>query len=319
MWGFGSFPENSVLLLKARKFTKLLIIFVIMISIVIPVYNVSRYLSRCLDSILAQSVSDWEAICVDDGSTDGSSAVLDSYAANDSRIKVFHTTNQGASRARNFALKKVTGTYLMMIDSDDFIHPQTFEICLNHIERNNSDAVMFTYNRKYRTLTIIRHFLHLGDYLPLFPLIDDSKVSEKVSDDIFEWATEYSHPEDIDIRWAVKHCQPWRGLFRAERIKDITFIPEIIYEDFPWWSEVLLQLRKVSIINLPLYFYYPNTKGYIFSSSQQYRIDSLRKAIDSAEKIYTDESVTAYQKQMWTKNFLVPFRNKLAKKTSTPL
>jgi len=288
-----------------------------MVSIVIPVYNVAKYLPRCLDSIVAQTLSDWEAVCVDDGSTDDSPAILDSYAAADTRFKVFHTPNQGASSARNLALDKIEGEFLMMVDSDDFIHPQTLEICLDRMEENCCDAVMFTYNRKYRTLTLIRHFLHLGDRSPRFPEIDASRVCGKLSDDIFAWATEYSHPKDIEARWAVKHCQPWRGMFRSERVKDIRFIPGIIYEDFPWWSEVMLNLRKVSIINLPLYYYYPNFKGYIFSSPQQYRVDSLRKAIDCSEQLYDSESVPDYKKRQWRKNFLTPFKAKLDKKTDS--
>lgn len=287
-----------------------------MVSVVIPVFNVARLLPRCLDSLIAQTYTDWQAICVDDGSTDGSSDILDRYAAADARIIVFHTPNQGASRARNLGLDKAGGEQLMMVDSDDFIHPQTFEICVGQMEKHDCDAVMFTYDRAYRTRTLIRHFLHLGDRLPRFSHIDSSTVCSKVSDDIFAWATEYSHPDDIDPEWAVKHCQPWRGMFRTDRIGGIRFTPGIIYEDFPWWSEVLLNIRRVSIINLPLYFYYPNFKGYILSSPQEYRIESLHKAIGIAERLYDSESVSEYCKSQWKKNFLTPFKEKLARKSS---
>ena len=88
-------------------------------SIVIPVYNVAPYLRECLDSALSQTFTDWEAICVDDGSTDGSGEILDEYAAKDGRIKVFHTENRGVSEARNFGIDSASGEYVTFLDGDD--------------------------------------------------------------------------------------------------------------------------------------------------------------------------------------------------------
>lgn len=90
-------------------------------SIVIPVYNVEPYLKACLDSVLAQTFADWEAICVDDGSTDGSAAILDDYAQRDGRFKVVHQLNRGPSEARNVGLDLVSGDYITFLDSDDVI------------------------------------------------------------------------------------------------------------------------------------------------------------------------------------------------------
>lgn len=284
-----------------------------MISVIIPVYNVEKQLSRCLDSLLAQTWTDWEAICVDDGSRDKSPEILDTYARKDARIKVQHITNGGVSNARNIALEQIRGEYLIMIDSDDFIHPQTFEICIKSMERDISDAATFTYSRSYRTRTLLRQSLHIPEYMPRFREYDIDSIETKTSDNIFEWATEYSHSGDIDSKWAIKHCQPWRVMLRAERVRDIKFITGIIYEDFPWWSEVMLRIRRVTILNLPLYYYYPNFKGYIISSSQDYRIESLRKAIEYAKDVYETQADSS-QKRLWEKNFLVPFMEKLKKK-----
>ena len=88
-------------------------------SIVIPVYNVAPYLRECLDSALAQTFSDWEAICVDDGSTDGSGEILDEYAAKDGRFKVIHQKNAGVSAARNFGIDAAGGEYVTFLDGDD--------------------------------------------------------------------------------------------------------------------------------------------------------------------------------------------------------
>ena len=98
-----------------------------LLSIIIPVYNVSPYIGECLDSLQAQTFRDFEALLVDDGSTDGSGLICDRYAAADSRFKVIRKTNGGVSSARNAALDKCTGKYLTMLDPDDSVSPDTYE------------------------------------------------------------------------------------------------------------------------------------------------------------------------------------------------
>lgn len=106
-------------------------------SIIIPVYNVAPYLRECLDSVLAQTFTDWEAICVDDGSTDGSGAILDEYAARDSRFMVFHKENGGVSSARNLALNNVSGEWVLFLDADDLLSVHTLSLC-ESISKDNS-------------------------------------------------------------------------------------------------------------------------------------------------------------------------------------
>ena len=291
------------------------------VSVIVPVYKVERWLPRCLDSLLAQTCPDWEAICVDDGSPDGCGAILDEYAAKDARFRVIHKENAGVSAARNLALEQARGEFLLFVDSDDFIHPQLMEICLTLIRRDESDLVAFTYDRKYRTKLTIRHYLGLKEKDAVdYPQYDLSALETKTTVNIFRYATERKavvpHPRDknpIDKRWTIKHCQPWRCLYRTERIRDIRFIDGIIYEDFPWWSRVMLATRKTTILNLPLYYYYPNFGSYIHSASQNYRIDSLKKAIDAVEAAMTRQA-SAAQYDAWYRNFRLPFEEKLSKK-----
>ena len=285
------------------------------ISVIIPVYNSEPFIARCLDSLTGQSFRDWEAICVNDGSTDGSGSFLDRYASIDHRIKVIHKENGGVSAARNEALKLAEGEYIMFVDSDDFLHPQAMEICFSFAEKDSSDLVAFTYDRAYRTKTMLRHILGIPESEKInYRSYDINAIESCCSEDIFEWATEYSHPEaGQSKRWLVKHCQPWRCLYRADRIRSIEFIKGIIYEDFPWWGEVLLNTRKATIINMPLYFYYPNKGSYIASAKQHYRIRSLKTAIAAAENLFA-EKANERQQQLWEQKFLEPFRHKLEKK-----
>jgi len=96
-------------------------------SIVIPLYNVEKYLKDCLDSVLNQTFADWEAICVNDGSTDHSAVILEEYAAKDSRFKTFNQPNGGLSAARNTGLKAAIGEYVLFLDSDDWLEPNALE------------------------------------------------------------------------------------------------------------------------------------------------------------------------------------------------
>jgi len=92
-----------------------------LLSIIVPIYNVEQYVDKCIQSILNQTYQNLEIILVDDGATDCSGSIADSYAAKDKRIKVFHKENGGLSDARNYGLDHVTGDYILFVDSDDFI------------------------------------------------------------------------------------------------------------------------------------------------------------------------------------------------------
>ena len=95
------------------------------VSIVIPIFNAEKYLARCLDSILAQSYSDWECILVDDGSTDGSGRICDCYAAKDARFKAIHGSNKGVSTARNKGIQLSGGQWFYFCDADDEVMPNS--------------------------------------------------------------------------------------------------------------------------------------------------------------------------------------------------
>ena len=103
-----------------------------MISIIVPVYNTEKYLPRCIDSILAQSFTDFEVLLVDDGSPDGSGEICDNYIAKDSRIRVFHKQNEGVSSARNMGLDNAIGEWVTFVDADDWIEKDTLEQCIEN-------------------------------------------------------------------------------------------------------------------------------------------------------------------------------------------
>lgn len=116
-------------------------IIMAIISIIVPVYNVEKYLPDCVDSILNQYVEDFELILVDDGSTDKSGKICDDYAEKDKRVKTVHQKNGGVSRARNVGLDIASGEYVTFVDADDWVHPSIYSTMLRTAKEENVDVV----------------------------------------------------------------------------------------------------------------------------------------------------------------------------------
>jgi glycosyltransferase involved in cell wall biosynthesis len=123
------------------------------ISVIVPVYNVSAYLPECLDSILSQDYEKLEVILIDDGSTDDSGAICDAYAQRDSRIRVIHQKNGGAAAAKNVGLRAATGEYLSFADSDDFLEPGAYAYMMSLLKENGADIVRCAFQNRFRTRT----------------------------------------------------------------------------------------------------------------------------------------------------------------------
>lgn len=114
-----------------------------MVSVIMPVYNTAPYLDEAIESVLTQTVSGWELIAVDDGSTDSSGRMLDGWAARDSRIRVFHTENRGLSAARNLGLSVMSGDFIQFLDSDDRLAPTALEEALAALTGTGADMAIF--------------------------------------------------------------------------------------------------------------------------------------------------------------------------------
>ena len=118
-----------------------------LISVVVPVYQAEAYLEETLRCILGQTYTDFELLLVDDGASDRSPEICDTYAAKDTRVRVFHRTNAGASEARNFGIREARGKYLAFVDADDFIQPYATELLVQKAEASHADMVIAHYNR----------------------------------------------------------------------------------------------------------------------------------------------------------------------------
>lgn len=283
------------------------------ISIIIPMYNVEKYLRRCLDSVKNQTFSDFQAICVDDGSPDNSGAIAEEYAAADKRFIVVHKENGGLSDARNAGMPHATGEYIMYLDSDDFIHPQTMEIAYSMAQRDGADIVSFTYDRIYRPRLMIMHKLGMNTdkVIPwgMRRRYDLNRIESRTTDDVWQYATERAHNAgNKNRRWLIKHCQVWKNMYKKSLIADTPFIKGILFEDFPWWSAIMLKKPRVTVVNLPLYYYIPNFGGIVLSAKQLRIMQSLCTGISNAYSVYK-KLATDYQMKMWQEKFMWYFVN----------
>ena len=204
-----------------------------LISIIVPVYNTEKYLSKCLDSILNQSYKNLEIILVDDGSKDGSGDICDKYAAVDSRIKVIHKENEGVSKARNTALEIATGDYIGFVDSDDTINPEMFKILYNNLVNNEVEISICDFKMVYNDRE--EH-------------LNKENLSMRLSSD-----------KAIENILLGKYFQGHlcNKLFKANVIGELRFDEDIyVYEDMLLVIKAILNSKNVFFDSAPLYDYY---------------------------------------------------------------
>lgn len=196
------------------------------ISVIVPVYNVEKYLRCCVDSILAQTFTDIEVLLVDDGSTDGSGAICDEYAQKDSRVRVFHKANGGVSSARNLGLDEATGEWIMFVDSDDKVAPAICERLLEYASEGCMPMCMWCEGNDE------------GGYRPIISKFEGMRPIE----DILK--IKIHHPVDKLYE---------RAIIKRE---NLAFHEKISYaEDAIFNFEYYAFLKAFFIINEPLYYY----------------------------------------------------------------
>lgn len=233
------------------------------ISIIVPVYNVAKYLARCLDSLQNQTFKDIEIICVDDGSTDNSGQILDKYAQNDSRIKVIHQTNGGLSCARNSGIKIANGRYISFVDSDDWVDKDFIEKLYDAIIRNDADIA---------AASIIRKREHNEKFRVHY-------TAENCFETLAEKIAACSLP---------KCCYVWNKLYKKEIIADWQFKAGVYFEDVLWMPEVLKKSKKLVSVPSVNYYYWANPGSTVKQKQSAKkisdRIDSKRHIIKFFEE-----------------------------------
>ncbi len=276
------------------------------ISIILPIYNVEQYLERCLNSIMDQTFSDWNAILVNDGSTDNSLEIAERFAAKDSRFVIINKKNGGLSDARNVGMSNSDSEYIMFVDTDDFIHPQTCEIAVALARKTGCDVVTWKKNSHYTNITRLFRFLFNPSENTLVNMMPRHYKKRYNTERISYFYTENLMPYvtaklSSQKRPLVKGAYVVRFLFKRDLIKNIPFVKGLKYEDFPWWYEVVLHNPKTAITYLPLYYYFRNRTSITKSIN---RVDWIIHWCIGLEYLYLKYKTSATQEQMilWSKN-----------------
>lgn len=230
-----------------------------MISIIIPIYNVSRYLNKCIQSIVNQSYKDFECILIDDGSSDGCEMICDQWAQKDSRIKVIHQSNQGVSKARNRGIAEAQGEYITFIDSDDWIDPNYLNELFQPIEKYNVDLVVCGLQQQYNNGTFQNYSYKTGII----------KIEKQFTN------------EFTDINKQFLLFGPVIKLYRKSIIQkhNIHFPPEYTYgEDLLFNYSYLEYVKAIYIVDQCLYHYRIIGSGTLSSIKRinQFEIDYVQ-------------------------------------------
>ena len=206
-----------------------------MISVVVPVYGVEKYLPQCVESLINQTCQNLEIILVDDGSPDRCPQICDDYSQRDARVVVVHQRNGGVSSARNAGLKIAQGEYVGFVDPDDWVAPETYETLLAAFEKNGAELAICGY-----------------EYCNDDGTVDKARSYKRRETEILTQKEVMKRMSDIPP--SLRHCV-WNKLFRRELIGETTFKENLRASEDVWFlSEYLLKTRSAVFVHEPYYF-----------------------------------------------------------------
>lgn len=228
------------------------------VSIIVPVYNVEKYLRECLDSILNQTFNDFELILIDDGSKDQSGKICDEYAKTHSNITVVHQKNQGQAAARNNGVKLSKADWIMFVDSDDLIHPQLLEFLIKPVKECevNSSAALIE-----RGSTISDNFFCDKEFQYNIYNTNDETISKLYFD---------RQSKENDVCWLVLP-----KLLKTSIVKKYLFVSERIFEDNEVACKWLVESGNIAVIPEAMYFYRDNPTGTMNQKFSMKKLDYL--------------------------------------------
>lgn len=256
----------------------------ITISVIVPVYNVEKYLHRCVNSILNQSYSNIEIILINDGSKDSCPMICDQYAKDYNNIHVIHKTNGGLSSARNCGIEVAQGDFITFIDSDDWIDPNTYTYCINKVRLFNADAIEFNY-------------ISVNDSGKVVPYLRE-KIKVYYGKDILQY---YMESSTKNGSYSV-----WRMLVKKNILKNLRFREGRINEDIDFKYKVLSRCNSCVVTNQKFYYYFQSSNS--LSTGKLLKKDfDLFVAADELCNLARDETYGSIKKLAFVKKARTPF------------
>lgn len=230
-----------------------------LVSIIIPVYNVYNYLSKCIDSVISQTYPAIEIILVDDGSTDNSDKICDKYAKQDKRIRVIHQKNKGLSEARNVGLKYANGRYIFFVDSDDYILENTIKDMIVNQKENNADIV-------------ICNFKYMNSATK-----EESNVLKR---SYFGWDTCTFWSYYFRSQYSFIFTIAWNKLYKKQLFNDISFPVGKLNEDDYLANTLFFKKLKINYVNEKLYVYRQRKNSIMHSQNNIDNYDGIYAIIN---------------------------------------
>lgn len=252
-------------------------------SVIIPAYNIRDYIGKCLDSVLAQTLTDFEIIVIDDGSTDGTAEILDAYAEKDLRILVIHKENGGVSKARNIGIALAQGEYIFFFDGDDFMEPETMEELYQEAVKKQADTVIYGYYR-YENNKIKETCLpgFAKDWYEGDAVIEEvmPRFIGLSCDRIQDWL---NHKEGA-LR--VENPALWRTMTSAKVIREnhLQFREELsVGEDTLFISEYLTHAKRVAVKQKCYYYLVTRETSaiYVYEKAPYKKLDQKIKQLNA--------------------------------------
>lgn len=238
------------------------------VSIIVPVYNIEKYLAKCLDSLINQTLEDIEIICVNDGSTDNSAEILNEYAQKDSRIKIINQENAGLSAARNTGINAANGEYIGYVDSDDWVDLTYFENLYNAAIQNNADIAVAGIKR-----------------------VGGEHYKEKLFLEFKNPTTTNNVEEKFRLCDIPDKSYVWNKIYKLSEIKkhNLYFRVGVNYEDIIYAPKIIHILSTLTTVP-NTYYYYLKRRGSIVAQKSQKKY--FYEAMEEAKKYFEENNIS---------------------------
>ena len=238
----------------------------IKLSIIAAVYNLEKYLPRCLDSLVNQTLQEIEIICVDDGSTDSAPQIIDDYAKKyPEKIKAYHKSNGGEFTTRNYGLERAKGEYVTFVDTDDWVEKNWAEKLYNTAKENNADLAVCGFERID---------------------IDTGKVVSKNMTNFGNTIKQINNKDDFVV---FINPAPWNKIYKLEKVKDLRFLNFRGFNDMIFLTSSFTKVEKIAFIPDVLYHYYLRYDSQIHSVNEK-DVENFKKYLIELKELYIKEN-----------------------------
>ena len=234
------------------------------LSIIAAVYNLEKYLPRCLDALVNQTLQEIEILCVDDGSIDSAPQIIDEYAKKyPDKIKAFHKPNGGEFTTRNYGLERATGEYVTFVDTDDWVEPNWAEKLYNAAKENNADMAVCAFERI------------------------DLNTNKVVSTNMTNFGNTVKEINNKDDFMLFINPAPWNKIYKLDKVKNLRFLDFRGFNDMIFLTSSYTTVEKIAFVPDVLYHYYLRYDSQIHSVNKQ-DVENFKKYLLDLKQLYID-------------------------------